>query len=86
MNDEVGVPQMTLRISYLTFGLCFFSTETSVKQEPGKCQKRGRGRPPKLRDSEGFDHFIQSKKSKHGKYAELCLKRFLTLRSSGVYQ
>ncbi|XP_067254994.1 ETS-related transcription factor Elf-3 isoform X2 [Chanodichthys erythropterus] len=40
-------------------------TKTSVKQEPGKCQKRGRGRPPKLRDSEGFDHFIQSKKSKH---------------------
>ncbi|XP_051764209.1 ETS-related transcription factor Elf-3 [Ctenopharyngodon idella] len=40
-------------------------TKTSVKQEPGKSQKRGRGRPPKLRDSEGFDHFIQSKKSKH---------------------
>lgn len=40
------------------------STKTFVKQEPGE-KKRGRGRPPKPRDSEGYDHFIQSKKSKH---------------------
>ncbi|XP_056303693.1 ETS-related transcription factor Elf-3 [Danio aesculapii] len=40
------------------------SSKNFSKQEPEKT-KRGRGRPPKLRDSDGFDHFIQSKKSKH---------------------
>ncbi|XP_067271273.1 ETS-related transcription factor Elf-3 [Pseudorasbora parva] len=40
------------------------STKTFVKQETGE-KKRGRGRPPKPRDSEGYEHFIQSKKSKH---------------------
>ncbi|KTF99530.1 hypothetical protein cypCar_00030742 [Cyprinus carpio] len=39
-------------------------TENFVKQESGEPKKRGRGRPPKCQ-SEGFDHFIQSKKSKH---------------------
>ncbi|CAM4662686.1 unnamed protein product [Leuciscus chuanchicus] len=41
------------------------SSKITVKQEPGKNQKRGRGRPPKPRDNEGYEHFIQSKKSKH---------------------
>ncbi|XP_016300324.1 ETS-related transcription factor Elf-3-like [Sinocyclocheilus anshuiensis] len=40
------------------------STKNFVKQESGEPKKRGRGRPPKCQ-SEGFDHFIQSKKSKH---------------------
>ncbi|XP_026053023.1 ETS-related transcription factor Elf-3-like [Carassius auratus] len=40
------------------------STKNFVKQEPGEPKKRGRGRPPKCQ-SEGFEHFIQSKKSKH---------------------
>uniref|UniRef100_A0A673N4L7 ETS-related transcription factor Elf-3-like n=1 Tax=Sinocyclocheilus rhinocerous TaxID=307959 RepID=A0A673N4L7_9TELE len=39
-------------------------TKNFVKQESGEPKKRGRGRPPKCQ-SEGFDHFIQSKKSKH---------------------
>nr|XP_055073377.1 ETS-related transcription factor Elf-3 isoform X1 [Misgurnus anguillicaudatus]XP_055073378.1 ETS-related transcription factor Elf-3 isoform X1 [Misgurnus anguillicaudatus] len=41
----------------------FISTKISVKQEPTEVKKRGRGRPPK--QSRGFDHFIESKKSKH---------------------
>ncbi|XP_059358902.1 ETS-related transcription factor Elf-3-like [Carassius carassius] len=40
------------------------STKNFVKQESGEPKKRGRGRPPKCQ-SEGFEHFIQSKKSKH---------------------
>ncbi|KTF78034.1 hypothetical protein cypCar_00041145 [Cyprinus carpio] len=40
-------------------------TENFVKQESVETKKRGRGRPPKPRDSEGYEHFIQSKKSKH---------------------
>lgn len=69
---DVVVPWMTLKHSPLTSTYCLFSTENFSKQEPEKA-KRGRGRPPKLRDSDGLDHFIQSKKSKHGEYAELCL-------------
>ncbi|XP_018929365.1 ETS-related transcription factor Elf-3 isoform X2 [Cyprinus carpio] len=41
------------------------STKNFVKQESVETKKRGRGRPPKPRDSEGYEHFIQSKKSKH---------------------
>ncbi|KAI2650830.1 ETS-related transcription factor Elf-3 [Labeo rohita] len=41
------------------------NTENFVKQESVETKKRGRGRPPKPRDSEGYEHFIQSKKSKH---------------------
>ncbi|KAG1946201.1 ETSous factor [Pimephales promelas] len=41
------------------------SSKVTIKQEPGKSQKRGRGRPPKPRNNEGYEHFIQSKKSKH---------------------
>uniref|UniRef100_A0A8C1NRA5 E74-like factor 3 (ets domain transcription factor, epithelial-specific ) n=1 Tax=Cyprinus carpio TaxID=7962 RepID=A0A8C1NRA5_CYPCA len=41
-----------------------YSAKNFVKQESGEPKKRGRGRPPKCQ-SEGFDHFIQSKKSKH---------------------
>lgn len=40
------------------------STKKFVKQESGETKKRGRGRPPKCQ-SEGYDHFIQAKKSKH---------------------
>ncbi|TRY86030.1 hypothetical protein DNTS_029364 [Danionella cerebrum] len=43
--------------------LCSASSQ-NLKPEH-KSQKRGRGRPPKLRDSEGFGLFIQTKKSKH---------------------
>ncbi|XP_026103417.1 ETS-related transcription factor Elf-3-like isoform X1 [Carassius auratus] len=41
------------------------STKNFVKQESVETKKRGRGRPPKPRDNEGYEHFIQSKKSKH---------------------
>ncbi|XP_016354753.1 ETS-related transcription factor Elf-3-like isoform X2 [Sinocyclocheilus anshuiensis] len=41
------------------------STKNFVKQESVETKKRGRGRPPKPRDSEGYEHFIQPKKSKH---------------------
>lgn len=37
--------------------------KNSVKQEPVQTKKRGRGRPPK--QSRGFDHIIEPKKSKH---------------------
>uniref|UniRef100_A0A671NJJ5 ETS-related transcription factor Elf-3-like n=1 Tax=Sinocyclocheilus anshuiensis TaxID=1608454 RepID=A0A671NJJ5_9TELE len=42
-----------------------YSTKNFVKQESVETKKRGRGRPPKPRDSEGYEHFIQPKKSKH---------------------
>lgn len=41
-----------------------FCLESFVKQEGGEQKKRGRGRPPKI--NRGSDHYIETKKSKHG--------------------